>query len=158
IEFIYMNLQQLEYIISIDRHRHFVKAAEACFVTQATLSMMVKKLEEDLGVIIFDRSKQPVVPTSTGIEIIKQAKVILNEVAILKDLSSIIQNEISGEIRIGVIPTIAPYLLPLFLKNFLLKYPLLKVKINERTTSQITEMLSNDELDVGIVATPLHLD
>src|SRR5829696_3932722 len=114
-----MNLQQLEYIVSVDTHRHFEKAAVACFVTQATLSMMIKKLEQELEIIIFDRSKQPVVPTETGKAIIEQARVILKETQQLKLLAKEIKSGSAGQLRIGVIPTIAPYLLPLFLTDFL---------------------------------------
>jgi LysR family hydrogen peroxide-inducible transcriptional activator len=150
-----MNLQQLEYIIAVDNCRHFVQAADRCCITQATLSMMIKKLEEELGVLIFDRSKQPVVPTEVGKTIIEQAKVILKEIYLLKQIAQEADNEVKGELRIGIIPTLAPYLLPLFLTKFLEKYPLLKVKIVETNTATITAQLTTDSLDVGILATPL---
>lgn len=151
-----MNLQQLEYIVAVDKYRHFLKAAESCFITQATLSMMIKKLEEELGALIFDRSKQPVVPTETGKLIIEQSKNILKEINSLKNISVMAKGEVKGEIRIGIIPTLAPYLLPLFLYQLLKKYPLLKIKIIELNTEQIIEYLANDLLDVGILATPLN--
>lgn len=153
-----MNIQQLEYIIAVDKHRHFLKAADACFITQATLSMMIKKLEEELGILIFDRSKQPVVPTETGKLIIEQSKIILKEINSLKNISSNVKSDVQGELRIGIIPTLAPYLLPLFLYQILKKYPLLKFRINELNTEQIIQNLSNDILDVGILATPLNRD
>lgn len=150
-----MNLQQLEYIVSVDTHRHFEKAAGQCFVTQATLSLMIKKLEQELDVILFDRSKQPVVPTETGKAIIEQARVILKETQQLKLLSREAKLGIAGELRIGVIPTVAPYLLPLFLTAFLKKFPAVKLKIVEQTTEHLLRLLSSDKLDVAIMATPL---
>lgn len=151
-----MNLQQLEYIVAVDTHRHFAKAAETCFVTQATLSMMIKKLEEELKVVVFDRSKQPVTPTDIGVHIIAQARHILAETHKLKSLVSERNNEVSGIIKVGIIPTLAPYLLPLFLQSFLKKYPKLTVHINELTTKQIIQQLKKEQIDVGILATPLH--
>src|SRR5450631_4227695 len=113
-----MTLTQLEYIVALDTYRHFVQASEKCFVTQPTLSMMIQKLEEELGVKIFDRSKQPVVPTEAGEVIIKQAKIILQEANKMKVIVDELKGEIKGELRLGIIPTVAPYLLPLFLNSF----------------------------------------
>lgn len=151
-----MNIQNLTYILAVDTHRHFAKAAEKCFVTQPTLSMMIRKLEDELGVKIFDRSKQPVVPTEAGAAIIQQAKIILLETRRMKVIVNELKGEIKGELKLGIIPTIAPYLLPLFLNSFLKKYPLLKIKITELTTQQIIERLKNHHLDAGILATPLN--
>lgn len=152
-----MNLQQLEYIIAVDNCRHFLKAAEKCFVTQATLSMMIKKLEEELGVKIFDRSRQPVVPTETGNKIIAQAKIIIQENNRMKEIVKEEQGQLSGELKIGIIPTLAPYLLPLFIKSFLKKYPSVKLKISELTTSDIIQKLEHHDLDVAILSTPLDV-
>jgi len=151
-----MNIQQLEYVIAVDTYRHFVTAAEKCFVTQATLSMMIKKLEEELMVKIFDRSRQPVVPTEVGIKIIAQAKKIVHESKRLKELVHEEQGELKGELRIGVIPTLAPYLLPLFMNSFLEKYPSVKLKISEFTTDQIIHKLEQHNLDAGLLSTPLN--
>lgn len=151
-----MNIQQLEYIIAVDNCRHFAKASERCFVTQATLSMMIKKLEEELDVKIFDRSKQPVVPTEIGKKIIAQARRAVSETAQVKELIREERGEVSGEIRLGIIPTIATYLLPLFLKEFILRYPQVKLVIHEHTTKSITRLLKSGKLDVGIMVTPLH--
>ena len=151
-----MNLQQLEYIIAVDKLKNFVRASESCFVTQATLSMMIKKLEEELQVKIFDRSKQPVKTTEVGEKLILQARKIILE---SKKLKEIIQSEkgiVSGELKIGIIPTLAPYLLPLFLKEFMLAYPLVKLVINEFTTDVIMQKLKSGDLDAGILATPLY--
>ncbi|MBL7776909.1 MAG: LysR family transcriptional regulator [Chitinophagales bacterium] len=150
-----MNFQQLEYIVAVERHRHFVTAAEHCYVTQATLSMMIKKLEEELNTKIFDRSKQPVVPTENGTKIIEQAKVILKEAERLKSISDAEQVAAVGELRVGIIPTLAPYLLPLFLKNFLKNHPKIKLQISELTTDVIIERIKHNQLDAGILAIPL---
>jgi LysR family hydrogen peroxide-inducible transcriptional activator len=150
-----MNLQQLEYLVAVDTWRHFSTAAEKCHVTQPTLSMMIQKFELELDVKVFDRSKQPVVTTAIGQKIIEQARTILNETAALKKIVVEQKGEIAGELRIGIIPTLAPYLLPLFLNKFLLKYPDLKLKIVELTTKQIIQELESQRLDAGILATPL---
>lgn len=152
-----MNLQQLEYIIAVDIHRHFITAAEHCHVTQATLSMMIKKLEEELGTLIFDRSKKPIRPTETGEAIIAQAKIILQEANRLQEVIQEIKGEVKGELKLGIIPTVAPYLLPLFLTDFLKKYPNLRIRITELTTEQIIDKLKRHQLDAAILATPLNL-
>lgn len=150
-----MNLQQLEYIVAVDTHRHFEKAATHCFVTQATLSAMIKKLEQELDLILFDRSKQPVTPTETGRAIIEQARVVLKETEQLRLLSKEAKSGTTGELRMGIIPTVAPYLLPLFLTDFLKKYPAVKLKIVEQTTAHLLDALAAGRLDVAIMATPL---
>ncbi len=151
-----MNLQQLDYIIAVDTHRHFQQAAKKCFVTQATLSMMIQKLEEELGAKIFDRSKKPVKPTDIGKKIIAQARRIAAEAARVNELIKEEKGEVSGELKIGIIPTLAPYLLPLFLKKFVTDYPQVKLLINEFTTSTIIKRLKDGQLDAGILATPLN--
>ena len=113
-----MTFVQLEYIVALDNCRHFATAADRCFVTQPTLSMQVQKLEEELGIKIFDRSKQPVIPTEAGREIIEQAKKILAEKTIMTDITQLKKGVMTGELRIGIIPTLAPYLLPLFVQGF----------------------------------------
>ena len=153
-----MNLQQLEYIVAVDKYRHFLKASEACFVTQATLSAMIKKLEEELNIIIFDRSKFPVQATVVGASIIEQAKMVLTEKQKIVDIVHDNANNISGEIKMGIIPTLAPYLLPLFLSKVVKKYPEIKLTISELTTEEIKKQLKHNDLDVGILATPLADD
>ncbi|MGZ4025719.1 MAG: LysR substrate-binding domain-containing protein [Flavisolibacter sp.] len=150
-----MNLQQLEYVVAVDQHRHFAHAAENCFVTQATLSMMIKKLEAELGILIFDRSKQPVVPTEAGKLLIEQARSVLRETAVIRNLSDNLKTGLQGELKIGIIPTLAPYLLHLFLPQFLRHYPSIRLRIQEQTTAQLLQMLSTDKIDVAIMATPL---
>ena len=150
-----MSITQLEYIIAVDTYRHFATAAEQCFVTQPTLSMQIHKLEQDLGSKIFDRSKQPVVPTDIGEEIIRQARVIIHEVKMIQQLISDKQGVLKGELRVGIIPTLAPYLLPIFLQPFLKKYPDIKIRVKEMTTDLIIEKLKGGKIDAGILVTPL---
>ena len=150
-----MTLVQLEYVVAVDTYRSFVIAAEKCFVTQPTLSMQVQKLEELLSVKLFDRSKQPVSPTEIGSQIIAQARVILQESGKIKELISSQQQDVLGELRIGVIPTVAPYLLPEVISAMLEKYPDLKLMIWEYTTEDIIHHLKTGILDCGILATPL---
>jgi LysR family transcriptional regulator, hydrogen peroxide-inducible genes activator len=151
-----MTITQLEYIVAVDTHRHFAKAAEKCFITQPTLSMQIQKLEEKLGSKIFDRSKQPVIPTEIGEEIIQQARIILNEVKKIDQLISDKQGILQGELKIGIIPTLAPYLLPLFLQPFLKKYPDVTIKVKEMTTDIIVEKLKTGRIDAGLLVTPLQ--
>jgi LysR family hydrogen peroxide-inducible transcriptional activator len=149
-------ITQLEYIIAVDTYRHFGEAAQQCYVTQPTLSMQIKKAEEELGVMIFDRSKQPVIPTDVGAALISQARIILRETNKLKEIVDSFQNEVSGGLRIGIIPTLAPYLLPIFVGKFIRKYPNIKLQVKELYTEEILSALKNDTLDVGILVTPLQ--
>lgn len=151
-----ITLIQLEYIVAVDTYRHFATAAEKCFVTQPTLSMQIKKLEDNLGVILFDRTKQPVIPTESGIRIIEQARIVLRESGRISQLVNEVKDDISGDLRIGVIPTIAPYLLPLFTGNYSRRYPDVRLKIEEMVTERIIDNLNKDLIDVGILVTPLH--
>ena len=149
-----MNIQQLEYIIAVDTYRHFAKAADTCFVTQPTLSMMIQKLEEELNLKLFDRKQKPIIPTREGEEIIKRAKIIIADIDRLKDFATECKGEISGELHLGIIPTLAPYLLPLFLTSFTKKFPALKIFIKEMITDDILTKLKSGELDMGLLATP----
>jgi LysR family hydrogen peroxide-inducible transcriptional activator len=150
-----MTLVQLEYIVAVDTYRSFVGAAEKCFVTQPTLSMQVQKLEEMLNVKIFDRSKQPVIPTEIGSQIIEQARLVLQESQKIKEIISSQQQDIVGELKVGIIPTVAPYLLPQVIASMMEKYPDLKLLIWEYTTEDIIHHLKTGVLDCGILATPL---
>lgn len=150
-----MTFTQLEYIVAIDTYRHFAGAAEKCFVTQPTLSMQVHKLETELGTKIFDRSKQPVLPTAAGAEIIEQARKVLAERNVLQDIVEAKKDSFRGELRVGVIPTLAPYLLPLFIPAFTKSYPHVKLIISEFTTAQVITQLREGRIDAGILATPL---
>jgi len=151
-----MTFTQLEYILAIDTHRHFAKAADACFVTQPTLSMQVGKLEKTLGVKIFDRTHSPVVPTEAGKQILEQAKKILLEKSRVSEIISLKKGLVEGELRIGIIPTLAPYLLPLFVQSFLRKYPKVKLVVFEKTTEALLEGLRDSSLDAGILVTPIN--
>jgi len=151
-----MTLTQLEYIIAVDTYRSFVAAAEKCFVTQPTLSMQIQKLEESIGARIFDRSRQPIVPTEVGVEIIRQARVVLTESKKINELVQLKKGELEGEFRIGVIPTIAPYLLPRVLGNFMKRFPKLQLQVWEYTTEIIIRDLKAGLLDCGILATPVY--
>ncbi len=150
-----MTLTQLEYITAVDTYRHFVLASEKCFVTQPTLSMQIQKLEEELGVKIFDRTKQPVMPTEIGSSIIAQARTILREAHLVKDLINSQKDKMTGELRVGIIPTLAPYLLPPLFQNVREKYPQLNLVIKETITEEVIHELKNNRLDCGVVVTPL---
>jgi LysR family transcriptional regulator, hydrogen peroxide-inducible genes activator len=151
-----MTFVQLQYIIAIDSYRHFETAAGHCFVTQPTLSMQVQKLEEELGLKIFDRSKQPVIPTEAGIAIIEQARKILSEKNRITEIVQERKGILTGELRIGIIPTLAPYLLPIFVQTFIKKYPQIKLIVHELTTENVVKRLREARIDVGILATPLQ--
>lgn len=150
-----MTLIQLEYVVALDTHRHFVLASDKCFVTQPTLSMQIQKLEEELGVKIFDRTKQPVIPTEIGISIIAQARVVLREAQLVKQLISDQKDAMAGELRVGIIPTLAPYLLPHLYKYMRSKYPQLNLIVKETITEEVIHELKNNRLDCGLVVTPL---
>ena len=150
-----MTIQQLEYIIAVDKHRHFGHAAEACFVTQPTLSAQVSKLERELEIIIFDRSKMPVIPTELGAAILTQAKKVVMESKGIYEMIAALKGDVSGVIKLGIIPTLAPYLLPMFIRRFLENYPNVKLEVEELVTEEIIKRMKNDELDMGIVVTPL---
>lgn len=150
-----MTLTQLEYMIAVDTYRHFVLASEKCFVTQPTLSMQLQKLEEELGVKIFDRTKQPVIPTEIGARIIAQARVVLREAGMISQMINDEKDVMTGELRIGIIPTLAPYLLPTLFKQVRSKYPQLELVIKETITEEVIHELKNNRLDCGLVVTPL---
>lgn len=153
-----ITLTQLEYIVAVDTYRHFGRAAESCFITQPTLSMQIKKLEEDLEIIIFDRSKHPLIPTDVGQRIIEQARIALKQSEEINNIVKDHKNLVSGLIRIGIIPTMAPYLLPIFIGKYKRKYPNIFIKVVEETTANIVNLLHKDLIDVGILATPLKED
>ncbi len=150
------SLVQLEYIIALDTYGNFKIASEHCFVTQPTLSMQVKKMEEELGVVLFDRSKHPVVATDIGRVVIAQARTIIFERDKLAEMVDIHQNEIQGELHLGVIPSISPYLLPLFIVELHQKYPRLSIHIHEMVTEELITALRKEILDVAILVTPVN--
>ncbi len=153
-----MTIIQLNYIVAVDKYKNFGVAAKSCDVTQPTLSMQIQKLEEELGVILFDRTEQPIKTTIIGMHLIKQARIILRETQSFHDLVLEEKNEARGEIKIGVIPTIAAYLMPLFLRDFMKENPLLKVIVEELQTSQILQKLDDGLIDLGLLVTPIDKD
>ncbi len=150
-----MTITQLEYLVAVDTYKSFARAAEHCYVTQPTLSMQIKKVEEEMNVLVFDRSKKPVLTTEIGLQIIAQARVTLQEAYRIKEIIQSQKDEIKGELRIGIIPTLSPYLLPLFITKFIEKYPDVKLVVEELLSGEIVHKLNNDLLDVGILVTPL---
>jgi LysR family hydrogen peroxide-inducible transcriptional activator len=151
-----MTLTQLEYIVAVDTHRHFVMASEKCFVTQPTLSMQIQKLEEELGAKLFDRTRQPVIPTDIGIRVIAQARLVLREALIIEELINDQKDIMTGEIRIGIIPTLAPYLLPPLFKQMRERYPDVELTVKETITDDVIHELKSNRLDCGLVVTPLN--
>jgi LysR family hydrogen peroxide-inducible transcriptional activator len=151
-----MTITQLQYVLAVAEHKNFTLAAEKCFVTQPTLSMQIQKIEEELSVQIFDRSKKPIQLTDIGQKIVNQAKNIVNEANRIKDIVEHQKGFIGGEFRLGIIPTIMPTLLPMFLNNFIKKYPKIKLIIEELNTDDIIIRLKNGHLDAAIAATPLE--
>ena len=151
-----MTITQYQYVLAVAKYKNFTTAAEHSFVTQPTLSMQVQKLEEELGVTIFDRSKKPLQVTEIGEQIIKQAQIIVNEAGRMNDIVAQQKGYIGGEFRVGIIPTVSPTLLPMFLTNFINKYPKVCLKIEEQTTENILKKIEDGSYDAGILATPLH--
>ena len=150
-----MNIQQLEYILAVDQFKSFSKAADYCHVTQATLSAMVKKLEEQLDIVIFDRKASPIATTENGREILGQALQVVAHANALLDSSKSINRKMEGKVKLGVIPTIANSLLLIILKPLLEKYPALIFEIQEQTTQQLMKSLLEGKLDLGILSTPI---
>jgi LysR family hydrogen peroxide-inducible transcriptional activator len=150
-----VNIQQLEYILAVDQFKSFSKAADYCHVTQATLSAMVKKLEEQLDIVIFDRKANPIVTTENGREILAQALQVVAHANALLDSSKSINRKIEGKLKLGVIPTIASSLMSIILKPLMEKYPALIFEIHEQTTSQLMKSLLDGKLDLGILSTPI---
>lgn len=151
-----MTITQLQYVLAVAEHRNFTLAAEKCFVTQPTLSMQIQKIEEELNIQIFDRTKKPIQLTDIGQKIVTQAKNIVNEAGKIKDIVEFQKGFIGGEFRLGIIPTVMPTLLPMFLNNFIKKYPKVKLIIEELNTNEIIFRLKNGHLDAAIAVTPLE--
>ena len=147
-----MNIQQLEYILAVDQYRHFAKAAEHCRVTQPTLSMMIQKLEDELGVKIFDRALQPIRPTPAGKKIIEQARVVLHQAALIKDIVNEEEQSLKGTFHLAVLPTIAPYLLPRFFPAMMEKKEELDIRVMEMKTAQAIKALMDGDIDAAIIA------
>jgi LysR family hydrogen peroxide-inducible transcriptional activator len=153
-----MTIAQLKYLLAVAKHLNFTRASVQCHVTQPTLSMQIQKLEEELGIIIFDRNKKPIKVTEIGRKIIEQAKIIVNESGRINDLVQQEKGFIGGDYKLGIIPTIVPTLLPMFLRTFIKKYPDVNLQIIEIPTEQMIADLIEGKIDAGIAATPLEED
>jgi LysR family hydrogen peroxide-inducible transcriptional activator len=153
-----MTITQLQYVLAVAEYKNFTIAADNCFVTQPTLSMQIQKVEEELNIQIFDRTKKPIQLTEIGQKIVNQAKNIVNEAGRMKDIVEQQKGYIGGDFKIGIIPTVMPTLLPMFLNTFIKKYPKVKLIIEELNTDDIIQRLKNGNLDAAIAATPLNED
>jgi len=151
-----LNLQQLEYLVAVDNYKQFTVAAEKCFVTQPTLSMQIKKAEEQLDMVIFDRTRQPIMTTVLGQKIVCQARIILREYNRLEEIVREESGRVEGELTIGIIPSLAPYLLPLFVGHFKRENPLVSLSFKEMISEELIDALDQDLLDAAVLVTPLH--
>lgn len=149
-----MNIQQLEYLIAVDKYKHFGKAAQSCFITQPTLSAMIQKFEDELNVKVFDRTTHPIRTTDIGAVIIEQAKTIVDSVYELKNKADSMNNIVGGSFTLGIIPTVSTYILPKEIFSFLNKNPKVDLSVKEMTTESIIKALKAGELDAGIISTP----
>jgi LysR family hydrogen peroxide-inducible transcriptional activator len=150
------SLSQLRYVVAVDGLRHFGRAAKKCNVSQPALSIQIQKMEEELGIVLFDRKKKPLQTTDSGKRIIEQAKLILRESEKLKELAKTDSEEPHGDFQLAIIPTLAPYLLPLFVEDFSERYPKVRLRIDELNTETVIQRLKEDSLDAAILATPLQ--
>lgn len=151
-----MTITQLEYVVAVATYKSFVAAAEKCFVTQPTLSMQIQKLEEELGIKLFDRNKHPIAITAMGEAIVAQARIVLSECEKIHELIQSQQNNLEGTFKFAIIPTIAPYILPSLLEHYPVAFPDVKLQVQEMETHQIVNALRNNELDAALVSTPLE--
>lgn len=149
-----MNIQQLEYLIAVDKYKHFGKAAQACFITQPTLSAMIQKFEDELDVKVFDRTTHPIRTTDVGLQIIDQAKVIIGAVNELRNKANLLNNILGGTLNLGIIPTVSSFLLPTEIFKFLENNSKITMNVKEMTTENIIKALKSGELDAGIISTP----
>lgn len=149
-----MNIQQLEYLVAVDKYKHFGRAAQACFITQPTLSAMIHKLEEELDLKIFDRATHPIRTTDVGQEMINHATQIINSVNEMRNKADLLNNILGGKLNLGIIPTVSSYILPMQIFNFLRENPKIEMNVKEMTTENIIKSLKSGELDAGIIATP----
>lgn len=150
-----MNERQVEYILAVDKHRSFGKAADACFITQSTLSTMIGKFEKQRGVVIFNRKSKPIELTVEGLAIVNQLKNIKREFDHLEEVIQELKGVQKGELRIAGIPTIAPYVFPMILNKLIKQFPKIQFTIQELTTKRIIEDIKHGNIDIGLVSTPL---
>lgn len=151
-----MTLQQMEYIVAVDKYRHFAKAAESCGVSQSTLSSLIQKLEYELDITIFDRSSHPVRPTAVGEEILSRAKMLLFNAAQVRELVAVRKGESVGHVSLGITSTVAPYLLPKMFKYLSVHHPDIQLRVEEARVTSIISRLERGEIDVALLATPLN--
>lgn len=149
-----MNIQQLEYLIAVDKYKHFGKAALACFITQPTLSAMIQKFEDEVDVKIFDRTTHPIRTTDLGVQIISEAKNVIDAINELKSKANLLNNVLAGKVNLGIIPTVSSFVLPTQIFSFLKENPKIELNVKEMTTENIIKSLKSGELDAGIIATP----
>lgn len=147
-----MTLTQLEYVLAVDRFRNFTEAAKSCHVTQPSLSMQIQKLEETLGVVLFDRSQNPILPTEIGKKVIEQARSILGESKRMIEMIREEKDDLKGEFKLGIIPTVAPYLLPLFIESFAKHYPKINLTVTEDQTAHLLKQVEMETIDAAILA------
>lgn len=152
-----MTIVQLEYIIAIAENGSFVEAANKCFVTQPALTTQVKNLEKELDVTIFDRTRKPIIPTEIGNQIIDQAREVLMQVKKIPDLVTEYNTDVKGDLTLGIIPTVAPYLIPKFINKYNEYWKSVNLNVVEEITEEIIFKLKNGEMDVGIIATPVDV-
>ena len=153
-----MTITQLEYIVALNEYKSFSKAAKFCFVTQPSLSMQIQKLEEELNLIIFNRKIKPIKPTTEGLQVINAARKIIQEKKSIQIFAQGYHKDVIGEVSIGIIPTIAPSLIPKFLSSFQTKFPNLKLNIFETTTENIYNAINEGKLDIGILVPITNLE
>lgn len=153
-----MNLRELEYLVAVDEERHFHKAAERCFVSQPTLSGQLKKLEDELGVLLIERTKRKVVMTDVGSAVARQARRVLAETRALREIAQSFHDPMSGDLQVGLIPTVAPYLLPLLMPRLKQHYPRLRLWLHEHQTHVLLDRLQRAELDLLILALPVETE
>lgn len=147
-----MTIIQLEYLMAVANCGSFSVAAEHCFVTQPSLSMQIKALEEELGAVLLDRTKKPIIPTAVGEVVLEQARETLRSYNYIRESVAEMRGETAGKMRLGVIPTIAPYLLHKFIPTFVKEYPKVELEISEMVTADIIEALKHDRIDAALVA------
>lgn len=150
-----ISISQINYVLALEKTGSFSKAAEKCFVTQSTLSTMIRKLEDQMDLKLFDRSSKPISLTQEGKDVIAQFRVIFHEFENLKELVQETRQEFYGTLKIGIIPTLAPFLLPLFLTPMVHKHPTINFSVDEITTNEIVKKIKLRELDIGILSLPL---
>ena len=151
-----ISLTQMLYALTLQETKNFSLAAKKCHVTQPTLSMQLQKLEDELGIILFDRTKQPIIPTDPGEKLLAQFRTVVQETQQIDDILTEVQGEVSGEFRLAILPSIAPYLVPLFAARFVRSYPKVTLILDECMTQTMVERLKKDEYDAGILVTPLE--